>query len=231
MRARARLRFVRKCVEKPAVTAVFMICTTIVLAESLRPSEALILRVRTEFGNAAAERVVAWQALMDKAPTANRRTQLEGVNRFFNKVPFVSDLAHWGQEDYWATPLELLVSNGGDCEDFSIAKYFTLRSLGVPAENLRLIYAKATLINQAHMVLAFYETPASDPLILDNLDPVIKPGSQRTDLIPVYSFNGEHVWLAKELKGRGEMVGNASRISLWKKLRQRVDHEMRAAQN
>ena len=145
---RACLRFIRKCVEKPAVTAVFMTCTTIVLADSLRPNEALILQVRTEFGLAAAERVAAWQALMDKAPTADRRAQLERVNRFFNKVPFVSDLAHWGREDYWATPLELLVSNGGDCEDFSIAKYFTLRSIGVPAENLRLIYVKAIQINQ-----------------------------------------------------------------------------------
>ena len=51
---------------------------------------------------------------------------LGSVNTFFNRLPFVADMAHWGVEDYWASPAETFASNGGDCEDFSIAKYFAL---------------------------------------------------------------------------------------------------------
>ncbi len=81
--------------------------------------------------------------------------------------------------------MELLTTNGGDCEDFSIAKYLTLRAMGVPDDQLRIIYVKALELNQAHMVLAWYKTPGSDPLILDNLINDIKPASQRNDLEPV----------------------------------------------
>ena len=101
---------------------------------------------------------------------------------------FVSDDQHWGRADYWATPVEFLATGAGDCEDFSLAKYFTLKALGVPLERMRLTYAKAVKLNQAHMVVAYFATPDAEPLILDNLISDIKPASQRTDLVPVYSF-------------------------------------------
>ena len=71
------------------------------------------------------------------------------------------------------------------------------------------------------MVLAYYETPGSVPLILDNLDAAIKPASMRKDLIPVYSFNGAQLWLNKE-RGRGVLSGNSSRLKRWRDLRQRL---------
>ena len=128
----------------------------------------------------------------------------------------------WGQNDYWASPVEFLAAGGGDCEDFSIAKYFTLREMGMPDASLRLIYVKAVRYNQFHMVVADYATPASMPVILDNLDPTIKPANLRTDLIPVYSFNGSHLWLMKA-KGQGQLAGSSDRLSLWSGLQKRLN--------
>ena len=106
------------------------------------------------------------------------------VNARLNRIRFVDDAVHWGQEDYWATPAESVASDGGDCEDFSIAKYFLLKELGVPVSRLRLVYVKAIRLNQAHMVLAYYARPDAEPLVLDNLDERVRAASQRTDLVP-----------------------------------------------
>src|SRR5690606_26911116 len=97
----------------------------------------------------------------------------------------------WRQADYWATPLETLAKRAGDCEDFVIAKYFSLINIGVAPEKLRLIYVRARVGGMgssqsiAHMVLGYYATPHADPLVLDNLVGTIAPASQRRDLSPV----------------------------------------------
>ena len=117
----------------------------------------------------------------------------------------------WGVKDYWATPLEFLSRGAGDCEDYSIAKYFTLKELGVSEKKMRITYVKALKLRQAHMVLTYFETPRSVPLVLDNLIPTIKPATQRKDLLPVYSFNGSGLWLAKS-RGSGKKVGSSSRF-------------------
>ncbi|VAW70760.1 FIGfam010717 [hydrothermal vent metagenome] len=207
------------------ISALFVICTTIVLADNLLLTEQQITHIQKQYGKAAAKRIRSWRVMVDAAKNLSEKDKLTTVNRFFNKIRFISDRKHWKIEDYWATPAEFMISNGGDCEDFSIAKYFTLRTLGIKSEKLRLIYVKALSLNQAHMILAYYPTPGSEPLILDNLVKKIKRGSQRKDLVPVYSFNGDYLWLSKQIKGRGEMIGSATRISLWNKVRRRMRKE------
>ena len=127
----------------------------------------------------------------------------------------------WSKEDYWATPAEMLAIGAGDCEDYSIAKYFTLKEIGVDEDKLRITYVKAVEIGQAHMVLTYYETNRSVPLVLDNLITEIEPASRRNDLVPVYSFNGAGLWLAKS-RGEGQRVGDSSRLSLWQDLEARM---------
>ncbi len=207
------------------ISALFVICTTIVLADNLLLTDHQITNIQKQYGKAAANRLKAWRVMVKTAKNLSGKEKLITVNRFFNKIRFISDKKHWKMEDYWATPAEFMISNGGDCEDFSIAKYFTLRALGIKSEKLRLIYVKALSLNQAHMILAYYPTPGSEPLILDNLVKKIKRGSQRKDLVPVYSFNGDYLWLSKQIKGRGEMIGSATRISLWNKVRRRMRKE------
>ncbi|HEY5789471.1 MAG TPA: transglutaminase-like cysteine peptidase [Gammaproteobacteria bacterium] len=185
-------------------------------------SEQLLARVEQVYDAPARQRVEAWAALLARQDLADDASKLEAVNRFFNAMRFRDDSVHWGENDYWATPIEFLGTNGGDCEDFSIAKYFTLRHLGVPEEKLRMVYVKALKLNQAHMVVAYLETPDAEPLVLDNLVPEIKRAGLRRDLKPVYSFNGDGLWLAKE-RGLGNApVGKADKLSLWTQLQQRM---------
>jgi len=146
------------------------------------------------------------------------------VNDFFNELEFVNDIDHWGKEDYWATPLQTLATNGGDCEDFSIAKYFTLVEMGIPVNRMRITYVKALQLNQAHMVLTYFPTPDADPLVLDNLVPEIRASSTRDDLLPVYSFNGDGLWLAKA-RGTGQHVGKSDRLSRWQEVLARINSE------
>lgn len=181
-----------------------------------------IKAVQDEYGERAGKRVLAWRDMLAEADLKNEREQLNNVNQFFNQLYFVDDIKLWGKKDYWATPLEFLGANAGDCEDFTIAKYFSLIELGVSDKKLRLIYLKAIELNQFHMVLAYYPTPASVPLILDNIDKEIKPATERTDLLPIYSFNGQHLWLMKG-KGNGQQAGKSSRLNLWNDLRKRND--------
>ena len=173
------------------------------------------------------QRVAAWHALMREKSHAPEMEKLESVNIFFNKLEFVDDLHHWGKEDYWATPKEMLISNGGDCEDFATAKYFTLRTLEVPDEKMRLTYVKSLKLMQPHMVLSFYREPTAEPLILDSLVHGILSSSERPDLIPIYSFNGNGYWLTR--KQSSELLGGADQLSLWQELLQRFNKDAIAA--
>lgn len=177
--------------------------------------------VSVTYGERAGKRVSTWRSNMTSYAGLSEKEKLDSVNRFFNQMYFVDDSILWGKNDYWATPLEFLGSNAGDCEDFTIAKYFSLLELGVPDKKLRLVYVKALELNQFHMVLAYYSTPSAEPLILDNLNPEIKRGSKRRDLRPIYSFNGKNLWLIKSPAGSGKLSGKSSRLSLWNDLRSR----------
>ncbi|CAM2767979.1 transglutaminase-like cysteine peptidase [Vibrio diazotrophicus] len=175
--------------------------------------------VSATYGQRAGKRVATWRSEMSRYKGLSEKEQLTQVNRFFNQLYFVNDIQLWGKNDYWATPLEFLGSNAGDCEDFTIAKYFSLLELGVSDIKLRLVYVKAIELNQFHMVLAYYSTPNAEPLILDNINGEIKPASTRRDLLPIYSFNGKNLWLMKSKNG--QLAGDSSRLSLWNDLRAR----------
>lgn len=189
-----------------------------------RISDGLIAQYASRFGGASKERLLALREFprQQTAGAGAPETLLAAVNRFLNRTPFVSDQSHWGAEDYWATPAEMQASNGGDCEDYAISKYFLLKELGVPVSRLRITYVNALKLNQAHMVLAYYATPDAEPLILDNLDENVRPASQRNDLVPVYSFNDDQVWLAQ--KGR---AGSSSQIRMWRLLIEKLEREAR----
>ncbi|MDO6687930.1 MULTISPECIES: transglutaminase-like cysteine peptidase [unclassified Agarivorans] len=182
--------------------------------------EELAATVRSFYGDKAEQRVRAWRQVISDGHALSETEQLHTVNDFFNQMQFVDDIDVWGQKDYWATPVEFLGAAAGDCDDFSIAKYFSLIELGVSDEKMRLVYVKSLTYNQFHMVVAYYQTPSSVPIILDNINPTILPATQRDDLVPIYSFNGQHLWLMKE-KGRGQLAGKSSRLKLWTDLQQR----------
>ncbi|MCP1622774.1 cysteine protease LapG [Pseudomonas nitroreducens] len=162
-------------------------------------------------------RIQSWGRLIDDSENLDEPAKLKAVNAFFNgALVFTDDRTVWHQEDYWATPVESLYKGAGDCEDYSIAKFVTLRRLGVASDKLRITYVKALQQNQAHMVLTYYASPTAEPLVLDNLIPQIKPASQRKDLLPVYAFNAEGLWLPGP--GGGKRTGDSKKLSRWQDL-------------
>ncbi|MDO8439791.1 MAG: transglutaminase-like cysteine peptidase [Polaromonas sp.] len=185
--------------------------------------------ISQRFGTVAVASLRDWQKLLQESTDQPAPAKLQQVNDFFNRrIRFGEDQEIWGQSDYWATPMETLGRGAGDCEDFTIAKYFTLLLLGIPEENLRLIYVQARLggvnssITQAHMVLAFYPAPEAEPLILDNLINDLQPASRRPDLQPVFSFNRQGLWQGAS-GARG--AGGPSSLSRWEQLLKRVRAE------
>ena len=173
--------------------------------------------------------ITAWIKLLADVRDLPEGDRLKPVNDFFNRnIRFEDDATLWGRQDYWATPLETLTAGAGDCEDFGIAKYFSLHIVGIPNARLRLIYVKAQLggpssgISQAHMVLAYYAAPDSEPLVLDNHISEIRPASRRPDLSPVFSFNSEGIWAGA---GANQAAGDTSRLSRWRDLLVRARNE------
>lgn len=164
-------------------------------------------------GSDAPERLIAWEELVRLEQGKQELEILGKINLFFNKLAYVEDVDLWGVKDYWATPVEFLCRGAGDCEDYAIAKYFTLIALGISEQKLKITYVKALQQNRSHMVLAYYSSPGDEPLILDNLIDSIKPASQRADLSPIFSFNGSGLWMAQQ-RGR-ENITSGMRIKKW----------------
>lgn len=185
---------------------------------------AILQKAESRYGQlgSAKKRILAWEAQIKASSTSSEEDKLIEVNRFFNRqIRFSDDIKIWRQNDYWATPIEMLVQGEGDCEDYSIAKYFTLRRLGIASEKLRITYVKALNYNQAHMVLTYYATPSAEPLVLDNLINQIKPASQRRDLLPVYAFNAEGLYLP----GSNSKKSDSKRLSRWQDLLKKMRAE------
>ena len=83
------------------------------------------------------------------------------------------------------------------------------------------MYVHAKSNNQPHMVLAYYQHPNTEPLILDNLTTNITLASRRTDLKPVYSFNDNGVWINR-LFTDAKKVSDINNVSLWLNVKQRI---------
>lgn len=182
--------------------------------------------VSSRFGAGQLPLLLDWQRTLAEGRSAPETDKLKRINDFFNRrVAFDDDMSVWGQNDYWATPTETIGQGRGDCEDFSIAKYYSLIELGIPINKLRLVYVKARQTGPAgtflvaHMVLAYYATPNADPLVLDNLNTQILPASRRSDLSPIFSFNSAGLW-----QGTGNQASQ-SNLSRWKDLLARARAE------
>ena len=217
--------------QRTIVAALLLAATTLATADygfTIGVSAGLLAHMVSRFGAEARPRLGAW---VDFARVEIRRPQsavtiptadgLQRINSDFNRVPYRDDIAHWNAEDYWATPAETIASNGGDCEDYAIAKYFLLKELGVPLSRLRMVYVRAGHNSQAHMVLAYYSQPDAEPLILDNLDDRVKSASSRADLSPVYSFNEDDVVLT----GSGKR-STPQQIRAWRSVLDRLQREV-----
>lgn len=171
------------------LSSLFFINTAV--ANELYVDKTLLNEITDKYGVFAKKRFFFLQETLDSVETKSDLEKLEAVNNFFNEVRYGSDMKIYGKNDYWATPWEFLGNDKGDCEDYVISKYFALKHLGVDYKKLFFTYVRSTNFKEPHMVLTYFETPKSEPLILDNNNRKIFPASQRKDLTPIYNFNGD----------------------------------------
>jgi predicted transglutaminase-like cysteine proteinase len=209
---------------RPALLACLLACVAISYADW--GFDLIIRNAEKRYGKIdnAKVRIEEWDRLINSSLNIEENQQLQAVNGFFNRqLRFVDDSINWRQTDYWATPIEALVKGAGDCEDYAIAKYFTLRRLGIPSEKLRITYVKALKYNQAHMVLTYYSSPSAVPLVLDNLIGEIRPATQRKDLLPVYAFNAEGLYMPGATGGK--RASDSKKLSRWQDLLKKMREE------
>lgn len=185
-----------------------------------------ICSAHAALGPTPEDRLAQWGALIEAARAMPEWQQVQIVNRFFNQIRFATDQEQWRQADYWATLVELLSANAGDCEDLSIAKYLTLRKVGVSAERLRLTYVKALVGErrhvQDHMVLSYHATPETEPWVLDNLIDDILPVSMRRDLIVLANLDGRY---RSSRTAGADSIPHQESIPQWQELLRRMDSE------
>lgn len=191
----------------------------------------LVQNLSSRFGDEASQRLNYWLHYTRYQAEVPLPLRIGRINRYLNRLPYIEDTRHWQQPDYWATPLEFVASGGGDCEDFAIAKLFSLAAIGVPMQQLRLLYVQNMNAQdpqeQPHMVLLYTgggdstDKDSSDALVLDNLTNDIVPLRERTDLDPVFSLNEFGLWLSRD--GEADLqVLEHSGSKLWSDLVQRV---------
>ena len=209
-----------------SILSLSTICISIIAATSnvnITPKK--MAQFSKKYGPQATKRVEIWDRIMQESQNKKVLHKLKNVNDFFNKIKYKRDLAHWGKNDYWAAPFEFMGTGAGDCEDYAIAKYYSLIKLGIPEHKLRITYVKLlrkrTKYEEAHMVLTYYHKKNSTPIVLDNVNKKLQLASKRKDLKPIYSFNANGLWQAKN-KGKASIKIGSNNLKAWQDLMTRI---------
>ena len=148
--------------------------------------------------------------------------KLSHVNSFYNQILPVKDKTKYKVDDHWATPKEFLINGRGDCEDYAIAKYFTLLETGISKDKLFLSIVQVKNEATYHMVLLYIENKKAMPLVLDNLSFKVVPFDIRKKLIPKVIFNEKEAYVLKNKKIYKKANINWGKIDKWALLLNRV---------
>ena len=140
--------------------------------------------------------LVEWKAFLSGLKGKSRMDQLQEVNRYMNAHPYILDMVNWGVQDYWETPKEFLDRNG-DCEDYAIAKFYSMRALGMDNTNLRIVVLQDMNLQIPHAILVAYVDGKA--FALDNQIPEVVSTEIIHHYRPFYSINEEAWWLHRPL--------------------------------
>ncbi len=143
----------------------------------------------------ASPRVQAWKASMQRLRGQSAAQQVAAVNDYINKTTYIEDRQNYSKSDYWATPIEFF-SRGGDCEDFAIAKYASLRALGFAADKMRIAIVQDKIKNIPHAILIVYTNEGT--FVLDNQDKRTRSAEDVNRYKPIFSINSKSWWLHKD---------------------------------
>ncbi|KLE00947.1 transglutaminase-like cysteine peptidase [Aliarcobacter butzleri] len=168
------------------------------------------------------KRLAKYEEVKNKARNLDINKKLTQINLFINGSLAEFDNASMGIDDYWMTPKEFFIKGHGDCEDYVIAKYFTLLELGVKKENLYPAIVKVQGSASLHLVLLYVEDKNKSPLVLDNLSFKILPFSKRTDLTPIAAFNEIDSYTLTREKFLQKANVDWGKENKWEKLLNRV---------
>jgi predicted transglutaminase-like cysteine proteinase len=141
---------------------------------------------------AAGAQSSVWSSAIDRFRSLDLGDAIAAVNQFVNRAEYVPDQRRWSRGDFWETPMELLTA-GGDCEDFAIAKYLLLRALGVPASSMRILVLRGSGGDEDHAVLLVQT--GSGAVILDNQRSQTYRYSTNLARAVAYAFNDDGMWL------------------------------------
>lgn len=173
-------------------------------------------------------RISHWQTFIESVRHKSEAEKITAVNVYFNALHFIEDANLWHKPDYWATPLQVLAAGAGDCEDFAIAKYFTLKTLGITNEHLRITYVwnndTQSGKREPHMVLTYATAANTELLVLDILTNDIQTLAQRKGLELVYGLNSEGLWLAGD-NALTIPAGSPLQLSQWRQLSQAMEND------
>lgn len=133
-----------------------------------------------------------WQAFLNSLDGKKTVKKVKAINNYLNGVKYITDIRNWGVEDYWATPTQF-GSQNGDCEDYAIAKYMSLRAIGFPLDKMRIVVVQDENLGVAHGILAVYIK--NKPYILDNQIKQILPSKKIHHYKPFFSVNEKSWWL------------------------------------
>jgi len=204
-----------------SILIIFLLCSCL-FADKPYVDKKTLDRIGQKYKVFAKKRFFFLQQTLDIVKNKSDMEKLESVNQFYNEVRYSSDIKIYGKKDYWATPYEFLGKDKGDCEDYVIAKYFALIYLGVDSKKLFFTYVRSTKFKAPHMVLTYFKTPRSEPLILDNNNRRIFPASKRKDLIPIYNFNGDSLYKAST-SGTGKKLNQKKSHKKWDELKLNIE--------
>ncbi len=133
-----------------------------------------------------------WDTMLEKLQGKDRMTQIDTINRYMNQSRYIIDPVNWGVPDYWETPGQFFIREG-DCEDYAITKYMSLKRLGLDPKKMRIVVLQDLNLNIAHAVLIIQINGKN--LVLDNqIEKVVEAKTIR-HYKPFYSINEEAWWL------------------------------------
>ncbi|MGB1110813.1 MAG: transglutaminase-like cysteine peptidase [Gammaproteobacteria bacterium] len=160
------------------------------MTDRARDDDSKLSDCKPDFFNACFQNELT--KIMPKLRKLPKLHQVKAINAFVNKMKYVSDTSTWGIKDYWAARWEFYGKNQGDCEDYAIAKYYTLKELGFPIASLRVVAVRDSNLNLGHAILMVELDGTS--WVLDNRVKTIQRQDKVVHYIPVYSINEEHWW-------------------------------------
>lgn len=200
---------------------IFLFLFTALFSKELYTNN-LLKKINLKYGKYTENRFILLKKKINDVKNKGDLEKIKMVNDFFNKVKYTSDSKVWNKKDYWATPYEFLAKDKGDSEDFVFAKYFTLvNDLNINSDKLSFTYVKSIKKKVSYMVLTYYETKKSIPIILDSINYKALPASKRQDILPIYSFSAKSAGLNKKQNSKFK----ASQSLKFRRLLQNIKEE------